>query len=294
MNRVQNWEAKVIHREKLLLGEAAFWHPELQRLLYVDIEGEKLAWFDPVSGEIQDYLLDKKVGTIVPAGRHEVIIAVQGSLTLMDLKNHAIKTLITLEDDKPANRCNDGKCDALGRLWFGTMHIEAKPGEGSLYCYDGQLTKMLDQISISNGVCWSPDNTVMYHTDSLDKEIKAFDFNLTDKKISNPRVIIKIEEKDCLPDGMCVDLEGMLWVAIWGGGCVNRYNPVSGELIGTVKVNAPLVTSCAFGGRNMTELYITTASKWPDSTMAAKYPDSGSVFVMETGIKGLATNFFRS
>ncbi len=289
---IQNWEAKVILQENLILGEAAHWHPELNRLLYVDIDGKKLGLLDPLSGRKQEYQLGNKAGTVVPVNQDQVMVALQGALAIVDLQNKTTNHLITVESDQPENRCNDGKCDALGRLWFGTMHADAKLNKGALYCYDGHLTKMLDQITISNGICWSADNQIMYYIDSIDRHIKAFDFDLVTPAISNPRIVIEIGQQGCLPDGMCIDEQDMLWVAIWGGCCVNRYDPASGKLIGNVKVNAPQVSSCAFGGKHGTELFITTATKGLSLEVMKKYPESGSVFVVETNIKGAKMNSF--
>ncbi|QNK61532.1 SMP-30/gluconolactonase/LRE family protein [Pedobacter sp. PAMC26386] len=291
---IQHWEAKVIFQEKLILGEGPHWYSALNKLLYVDIESKKLCLSDPVSGEKQEYQAGSKIGSAIPVNQHQVIVALQGSLAIFDLHYKTVNHLVDLEKYKPENRSNDGKCDAMGRLWFGTMQEEARKNEGALYCYDGRLTKMIDRISVSNGICWSSDHGVMYYIDSFDKHIKAFDFDINVPALSNSRIVVEIKEEGCLPDGMCIDEKGMLWVAIWGGGCVNRYNPESGNLIGKVSVNAPHVTSCAFGGEQLTELFITTATKELSSETLINYPESGAVFSVETGIKGAKTNTFNS
>jgi len=288
------WNADLLYKKELLLGEGAIWHPEWKKFLYVDIEGRKVGCIDPITKMVKERNLGKRIGTVVPATNGNLLIALQGSIEELNFKTGERKKLTDVEIDKPGNRSNDGKYDALGRLWIGTMHTEAKLKEGALYCYDGKLKKMLNNISISNGICWSKDNSVMYYIDSYDYNIKAYDFELETGNISNGRIAVKINEPNCMPDGMCIDVEGMLWVAIWGGACVHRYNPFDGTLIGIVHVDALNVTSCAFGGENMGCLFITTARVGLSNEQLQQYPLSGSFFIAETKIKGLPANYFSS
>lgn len=209
-----------------------------------------------------------------------------------DFAKGALRELTKIEIDKDENRCNDGKCDAAGRLWIGTMHIEAKKGEGALYCYDGKLEQIMADISVPNGICWSKDNRQMYFIDSYEHAVCEYDYNINTGRLANKRVVITIKEKNHVPDGMTMDDEGMLWVAIWGGGCVNRYNPENGALIGKVKVSAPHVTSCSFGGENMRQLFITTARAGLNEQQLEAFPLSGSLFIVDTGTVGLGMHSF--
>ena len=134
----------------------------------------------------------------------------------------------------------------------------------------------------------------MYYIDSYDFNIKAYDFELKTGNISNERIVVTINEPRHTPDGMCIDQEGMLWVAIWGGGSVHRYNPFDGKLIGIVNMDALNVTSCTLGGKNMDQLFITTARVGLSEEQLQQYPLSGSLFISETKVKGLPTNFFSS
>lgn len=289
---MQTWKAELLYKTELILGEGSHWHAEWKKFLYVDIEGRKVGCIDPVIKIAEERNVDKKIGTVVPAANGNLIVALQGSIEELNFETGERKKLADLEIDKIGNRCNDGKCDAAGRLWFGTMHVEARLNEGALYCYDGSLQKKLDGISVSNGICWSKDNSIMYYIDSYDYDIKAYDFELRTGNISNERIAVKISEHNYTPDGMCIDEQGMLWVAMWGGGCVHRYDPFDGTLIGKVTVDAPNVTSCAFGGENMRQLFITTARAGLSEEDLQQYPLSGSLFIIDTGIKGAVMNSF--
>ena len=288
---MQYWNATLLYQAGLLLGEGPHWHPGWKKFLYVDIEGEKLGCIDPDTKEVKERNVAKKIGAVVPAHNHKLIVALQGSIEEFDFATGEKIALIKIENDKPHNRCNEGKCDAAGRLWIGTMHIEAKGTAGTLYCFDGRLTKKLSGIKVSNGICWSSDNNTMYYIDSFDYNIKAYDFNLMSGDISNERVVVKIEEPGFIPDGMTIDEEDMLWVAIWGSGYVNRYDPHNGHLIGKVMVDAANVTSCAFGGEQMEKLLITTASIGLDEKQLR---GGGSLFIAETGIKGRPVHLFNN
>lgn len=291
---MQTWNASLLCKKKLFLGEGAIWHPTWKEFLYVDIEGCKVGCIDPLTKIVKEKNVGKRIGTVVPAVNGSLIVALEGSIEELNFESGEKKELISLEPCKPMNRCNDGKCDAAGRLWFGTMHKEAKLHEGALYFYDGSLQKKLGRISVSNGICWSQDNRIMYYIDSYDYNIKAYDFELKTGNISNERIVVGINESEHTPDGMCIDKQGMLWVAIWGGSSVYRFNPFNGKLIGIVNVDAMNVTSCALGGKNMDQLFITTARSGLNEEQLKHYPLSGSLFIAETKIKGISTNFFSS
>lgn len=291
---MQTWNASLLCKENLTLGEGTIWHPGWKKFLFVDIEEKIVGCIDIQTKVVEKISVDKKIGTVVPSNNNNLIIALQGSIEELVFATGKTKQLIKIENEKPANRCNDGKCDAAGRLWIGTMNADAMPGKGALYKFDGELTKMIDKTSISNGICWSGDNKTMYYIDSYDYNIKAYDFELKTGKISNERVVVMTSNPEQTPDGMCIDEEGMLWVAIWGGAAVHRYNPFDGKLIGIVKVDALNVTSCALGGKSMDQLFITTARADLGEADLQQYPLSGSLFISETKVKGVPTNFFSS
>lgn len=283
---MQNWEGILLHHAALELGEGAHWHSKWEKFLYVDIEECKVGMVDPFTGVAREVSLGSKVGTVVPATNGKLVVALQDSIEELDFETGSRKKLFSIEADKPENRCNDGKCDPTGRLWIGTMHLEAEKAAGNLYLFDGGLQVKIPNRTISNGLCWGPRHDVMYYIDSHDRCIKAYGFDVETGEISGGRSVVEIGEPGQEPDGMCIDDEGMLWAAIWGGACVKRFNPATGDCIGIVTVPTPHVSSCAFGGENMQQLLITTARKGLSKAQLEEFPLSGSLFLANIGIGG--------
>ncbi len=268
--------------DKFLHAEGALWCPRRQCFLFVDILDKKIGMFDPVTGAITLIPTDSYVGTVVVDNNGGLVAALQDKFVRITDSSGKYTVLAELEPEIPGNRSNDGKCDPAGRFWIGTMAMDVRPNAGSLYCFDGKtLTKMIAETTISNGLCWSDDTRVMYYIDSADPCIQAFDYDLATGQISHPRVVATIPEKDGTPDGMCMDTDGMLWVALWGGSCVKCFHPATGELLAKVEVDAPLVSSCALGGKDGRQLFITTSREGLDDTMAQRYPLSGSLFIAD-------------
>ncbi|MBO9619926.1 MAG: SMP-30/gluconolactonase/LRE family protein [Niabella sp.] len=295
INTIKTREARLLSNTHYLLGEGAAWHPQWRQFLCVDILGKKVVRVDPQSGALKETQLDKCVSAVVPAEGDRLLVALQGSLEELDIATGNLQEIITIEADLPGNRCNDGKCDASGRFWIGTMHVDAKDGQGALYNFDGEsLNKVIGSRTISNGLAWSPDNKTMYYTDSAEHTIKAFDFDLETGTITRDRVIVEIMAANHMPDGICVDAEGMLWVAVWGAGTVHRYNPDNGMLLGKIIIDAPHVSNCAFGGKDMQQLFITTARSGLTASQLEQYPLSGGLFLADTGIKGMSGFPFKS
>ena len=287
-------KAELFYKSDLILGEGAIWHPQRKEFLFVDIEGKKLGSIDPVKRFCEEMLLDKRIGTVVPATNGNLIVALQGSIEELNCKTGRCRKLTDLERDKEQNRCNDGKCDASGRFWIGTMNMDSKPHEGSLYCYRKTLQKKMECVGISNGICWSVNNDRMYFIDSAEYNIRAYDFDMASGSISNEKIIVEIKEPGCMADGMTIDDQGNLWVAIWGGGCIHQYDPRTGALMGRVMVDAPNVSSCAFGGEDYRQLFITTARIGLSEQELKQYPLSGSLFMADTGYCGLPPNYFKA
>ncbi|MFT3855899.1 MAG: SMP-30/gluconolactonase/LRE family protein [Ilumatobacteraceae bacterium] len=289
---IETWKAELLSEANLELGEGAIWHPQWRQFLYVDIEHGVVGAIDPETRQSVQVRLDKRVGTVVAAGGNNLVVAVQGSIDVLNFETGERKPLTPIEADKPTNRCNDGKCDAAGRLWIGTMHPTGEQGTGSLYRYDGALHTAIQGTAISNGICWTADQKTMYYIDSANYHVLAYDFDLHAGTIFNPRIVAAIDPP-AMPDGMCIDQEGMLWVAIWGGNAVHRYDPSTGNLIGKVDVDAPHVTSCALGGKDMQQLFITTAKAGLSPDQLAQFPLSGSLFMVDVPYRGIDPHFFK-
>jgi len=163
-----------------------------------------------------------------PTGGGAVLVALADRLALVDLVDESVRTLVRLPHG-PAMRSNDGACDAAGRFWIGTMGLDHTPGAGALYRYDGRLQRVLDEVTLSNGIGWSRDDTLMYYIDSPVQRVDLFDFELASGQIDDRRPFVSIDERDGIPDGLTLDDEGGVWVALYGGSRVHRYDE-SGQL----------------------------------------------------------------
>jgi sugar lactone lactonase YvrE len=188
---------------------------------------------------------------------------------------------------------NDGNCDSAGRFWAGTMGLNEEPGAGALYRLDPDLnvTKVLDAVTISNGIDWSLDDSLMYYVDSDTFCVDVFDFDPDAGAISNRRAFVSVSAADGLPDGLTVDSEGYVWVAFWGGSCVRRYAP-DGSLDLVVSLPTRHVTSCAFGGAGLDELYITSATEGLTEADLAQEPHAGALFRCKPGVVGRPEHVF--
>lgn len=260
-------------------GEGPTWDRKRKCLFWVDMYGMAIHCLDPRSAEVETAKFGMQVCAVAtPTDANRLLVAFEKKLAWVDWPTREIQIIATVEPNLPTNRCNDGKCDPAGRFWIGTMSRDgAKANAGALYRLDpdGRLTQILDSLTISNGMDWSPDGSLMYFIDSATREIWAFDFDLTRSTISRRRTVVCVPLHLGLPDGMTVDKSGMLWVAHWGAGCVCRWDPTNGELLRTIRTGAPNTSSCVFGGVNETDLYITTSQLGLDSATLSETPRSG-------------------
>lgn len=277
-----------------VLGEGPSWDPVTGDLLWVDILGRRVHRFGVARGsEGPSLVTDGHVGAVVPRRNGGLVLALARAFALLEPGASAPATTIPVEADRPGNRLNDGKCDPAGRFWAGTMAYAATPGAGSLYRLDPDLsvTMMLESVTCSNGLGWSPDGRTMYFIDTGTGGVDAFAFDLATGEIADRRRIIDIPSHDGLPDGMTVDAEGGLWVALWGGGAVRRYLP-DGTLERIVELPCRLVTSCTFGGELLDELFITTASVGLTPEELDAQPGAGGLFSYRSGLTGLPATPF--
>lgn len=283
-------EVRLVLDAKATLGEGAIWHPVEQKLYWVDIEGKQLHIYDPASDENQAISTGEKVGTVVPVQGGGVLLALQDGIHKMDVRSGETTFVVNAEKD-PGIRYNDGKCDPAGRFWVGTI---AGTGEAALYRIDrdGSIHRMLDDVTVSNGIVWSADKKTMYYVDTPTGKVMAFDYDHATGDISRPRVAVDVPAGMGFPDGMTIDEEGKLWVAHWGGSCVARWDPETGELLQKIEVPGPNTTSCAFGGENLDVLYITTARQGLSEDQLKAFPLSGGVFAVKPGVRGVPADFY--
>lgn len=275
------------------VGEGPVWDYKYNRLLWIDTQGSVFI-YTPSDEKNREIKIDKLVGTVVPYTQDTVVVALEDGIYKLNIETEQLTFLAAPEGGIAGNKYNDGKCDAQGRLWVGTMDKDCTPKKANFFVYDGKNSqKVLTDVSISNGVAWSLDNKTMYYQDTPLKTVSAFDFDETNGTISNRREVISLTENMGTPDGNTIDAEGMLWVANWEGACVTRWNPKTGELLQKIDIPALNVSALAFGGENLDELYITTASYYMPEDKAPLYPEAGKLFVVKPGVRGVKCNYMK-
>lgn len=278
------------------LGEGPVWNAPSQQLVFVDICVGRIHAYDPATRALGTIETGAMVGCVVPRARGGLVAALADGLWEIDPISD-MKGLLFVPSGHDSARCrfNDGKCDPQGRLWAGTMGLKSEPKLGALYCFPStrEAYRAVADVSISNGLAWSREGTTLYYIDSPTRRVDAFDFDPERGRISGRRPAIQLPAGPDLPDGCTLDADGMLWVAHWGGGCLTRWNPKTGQQLATLRVPAPHTTSCAFGGANHDVLYITTARRGLKPDQLNEFPESGSIFGCRIpGVSGLPAQAF--
>ncbi len=281
-----------------LLSEGPRWDGARDELIWVDIVSSRLhrarVGADGQLDEAEPIQFDRFVGAAAPAAGGGYVLAAGPGFLFVDVAG-TVRELAQPEAGRADVRMNDGACDPQGRFWAGTMAHDESPGAGVLYRLelDGTCTTVLRGLTISNGIGWSPDGNTMYLSDSGSGCIDAFDFAAVSGDLSRRRTIIEITEPGVAPDGLTVDSDGALWVAMWGGGELRRYR-ADGSLLTTVTVPVDRPTSCAFGGSDLTTLFFTTARDGLGASELARQPDAGRVFCVNgLGVTGPPCTAYR-
>lgn len=282
-----NDDVELVLDARAKVGEGAVWDGTAGRLVWVDIPAGLVHRLDPASGCDESFDVGQPVGAVAPRAAGGYVLAVRDGFAFLDPAGPATRTVCEVEARDPRTRMNDGRCDSTGRFWAGTMALDMSPGAGSLYRLDRDLSvvTMLDRLSVPNGITWSPDDRSMYLVDSGEHSVDAFEFEAGTGTIQNRRRLIEIPERDGLPDGMSIDADGCLWVALWGGWAVRCYGP-DGTLRRQVDLPVALATSCGFGGERLDELYVTSASEGLTADDRARQPHAGGVFRIRPGTQG--------
>lgn len=289
-------QAQLLFKAGAELGEGALWDSEAARLLWLDITGSKVFRFDPATGANEAYDSGSHVGAVVPIAGGGLMLAVKNGFCRMDLPSGRLEMAAAMEMEAPTIRFNDGKCDPAGRFWAGTMAYGGRAGAGNLFCLerDFGVSRKIKGVSVSNGLGWSPDSTRMYYIDTPTQRVLEFQYDISSGSIQSPRVAVEFPVSQGHPDGMCVDAEGMLWVAMFNGGKVLRLDPSSGIILGEVSVpGVRQTTSCALGGSDLKTLFITTAREHFSPQENESQPLAGSLFSARVSVPGLPTNPFR-
>ena len=272
------------------LGEGPVWDDRRQVLHWVDIYNRRVHTFDPETRQDSFVEIASLVsGLFIVDGRH-LVLAQENGLSTLDLETEQTNPLVAIEANQPDNRLNDVRCDRQGRLWVGTMNNHEKPA-ANLYRYDldGSLHVMETGLSISNGLGWSPDQKTFYLTDSPRQVIYAYTFDAESGQVSNRHTQVDLTHESFYPDGLTIDAEGCIWVAMWNGWCVIRFDPQGQEMM-RVPLPVSLVTSCTFGGPNLTDLFITTASAGLSQAELGQSVAAGDLFRLSTDVTGLPSD----
>lgn len=273
-----------------LLGEGPVWDNFKKCICWLDILNGMIHQFIPTQKKFTTIPVHQKIGSLAICTNNDFIVAMQNGFAFLNRENGVIKLIADPEANLPDNRFNEGKCDPAGRFWAGTMSLSEETATGSVYMIQNDLhvQKMIESVTISNGMAWSLDHQTFYYIDTPTFLIVAYDYNKVNGQISNKRTIVKIDDKDGFPDGMTIDSEGMLWVAHWGGWQITRWSPGTGKKIHSIKLPVAKVTSCTFGGEDFEDLYITTAKVGLTENELKQQPLAGSLFVIRNcGFKGI-------
>jgi sugar lactone lactonase YvrE len=276
------------------LGEGALWDERQQLLYWVDITQNKVYAFNPGNKSNLAYDVGQSVGSVVLTENDLILLGLRSGIGCLNPSTGSVVILVNPERDKPHTRLNDGKCDPQGRFWVGSI-CEGEPKfDGGLYCLNPDLSvvKKLSNIQCSNGLVWTSDTQTFYYIDTPTQEIWGFCYDAATASLSEKQVVARIPSELGHPDGMTIDTENHLWVALWNGGRVVRVNPSNGRIELEIPVPARNVTSVAFGGRNLDELFITTAQAGKSYEARQEQPLAGSLFHIKLPYRGFPAKRF--
>ena len=289
------YHPEVVSDEICVLGEGPVWDASKQQILWLDIIKGKILQYDIYLKTHNIFNVGEMIGCMAPRESGGLIAGLENGIAFIDTEKKYVQHIITPEKGL-ANRFNDGKCDAAGRFWAGTMAKSEEENQGNLYVIERDLSikKKIENVSISNGIAWNEDNTIMYYIDTPTHYVFAFDYDIETGDIDNQRVVVDLTHETGYGDGMTIDEEGMLWIAFYGGWRVGRYNPDTGKLLHEIELPAANVTCCTFGGADMNDLYITTATKGLDAESVKQQPHAGKLFVVRNcNVKGTFVQKFK-
>ena len=275
------------------LGESPLWHPLEKTLYWVDILKPSVCRFDPASGENDTRDIGKLVSAVLPVADGRLLLATQDGLEWFDFASAALKSFVNPEAEIPQNRLNDAKVGPDGAIWIGSMRMDASRPSGALYRVraDGGVTTQETALAVSNGLGWSPDRRTFYFIDSVAGQIFAYDFAADSGEIANKRVFATVAQSEGRPDGMAVDCDGGVWVAIWDGWRVNRYRS-DGRFDYAIHLPVPRPTSLCFAGEDLATLYITSARTRLPIEVLSEAPLSGGLFACTPGVVGQREHLF--
>jgi sugar lactone lactonase YvrE len=277
------------------LGEGTCWSPSEQALYWVDILGRTLYRHHPATAARAEWQFDEEISAVAERRTGPgLIVTLRSGFALFDPATKSLSPLHNPEPERTGNRFNDGKCDAQGRFWAGTMDFGATHPTGALYRYDpdGRCTRMDDGYAVSNGPTWSADGRTLYFNDTVHQQVNAFDLDPATGTLSNKRPWLRFGAGEGYPDGMTTDAAGRLWICHWGGSRVTCHDPVSAAELARVDLPTAHITNVAFGGPDLRTLFITSARYELSEAQLADQPLAGSLFAVEIDSPGQAPHRF--
>ena len=293
-------EIEILQAANALLGEGPIWDARQNVFYWADLKRFNLFRFDLERGQTGFWPAPYQFGCFALRDKDGMIFVTDNGYEFMDPDTGEFTPIVNPEEGKGYDHCyNDGKVDPSGRFWVGSLPLAGARGEeitestGRLYSLDaaGRVSDHGGGLFNSNGMGWSPDGTLMYHVDSWIHTVYVYDFEPENGAISNRKVLRTFEASDGYPDGLTVDTEGGLWIAMWDGWKVVNVDP-AGRVIGNLQVPVQRPTSCCFGGEDLTRLFITSASAYLTAADLARGPLAGAIMAAEPGVRGMPDRRF--
>jgi sugar lactone lactonase YvrE len=276
-------------------GEGAYWWDARQQLIWVDILACEVHLYDPAKDEDRMWKVPCHVGFAHPTVNGDLLLGTRDGIARLDLTDNEITFIVDPEADLEDTRFNDGKPGPDGRLYGGSMAYGGKAPLGSLWLIetDFNYRHLLDNVTISNGLCWTKDEQTMFYIDSPTRLVEAFDYDAATGNISNRRSVVEVPSELGVPDGMTIDADDNLWVALYGGSMVACYDSRTGKMIERVLAPTPRVTCPSFGGPDLTTLYFTTSKAGIDKMTPEEAKAAGHLFSAEPGAQGRPNYVFK-
>lgn len=282
---------------RMQLGECPLWHAQQAALYWIDIDGCAIHRFHPAHGAHHVWTMPSEPGCIAINASGGLIVALRSGLALLDTDNGQLTTIAAAPYDPASTRFNDGRCDAAGRLWVGSIYEPRDHPHAALYCIErGLIRDSGKRATVSNGVAFSPDNKTLYHADTTSHRISAYEYDVATGAISGTRLLKqfstdKLNNYGGRPDGAAVDSEGAYWCAMYEGGKILRLSP-DGEVLREIPLPVRCPTMLAFGGDDLRTLYITTVSKNRPAAELKQFPLSGCVLSLRIDVAGLVEHAY--